>query len=70
VVVDGAVRDAGTLAQWRTSPSSPAGSRRAATGGRGVVINPIVRRRAYRPDLVIGDDDGPVFVPHAAAETR
>ncbi len=72
VVVDGAVRDTGTLAQW---PDFAVFSRWITPRGpssmeRGVVNGPIVFGGvAVSPhDLVIGDDDGLVFVPHAVAE--
>src|SRR5262245_17465252 len=72
VVVDGAVRDTGTLAQWPdfavftrwTTPRGPTSMERGAVNGAivfgGVPVSP--------HDLVIGDDDGLVFVPHALAE--
>jgi regulator of RNase E activity RraA len=72
VVVDGAVRDSGTLAQWTDfpvfarwiTPRGPTSMERGAVNGPivfgGVPVSPY--------DLVIGDDDGLVFVPHALAE--
>src|ERR1700752_2988169 len=72
VVVDGAVRDVGTLAQW---PDFPVFSRWIMPRGpssmeRGVVNGPIQFGGVpVSPhDLVLGDDDGLVFVPHALAE--
>jgi len=72
VVVDGAVRDTGTLAQW---PDFPVFSRWITPRGptsmeRGAVNGPIVFGGVpVAPhDLVIGDDDGLVFVPQALAE--
>jgi regulator of RNase E activity RraA len=73
VVVDGAVRDSGTLAQWADFPVfarwiTPRGP---SSMERGVVNGPIVFGgvQVSPHDLVIGDDDGLTFVPHAAAET-
>jgi 4-hydroxy-4-methyl-2-oxoglutarate aldolase len=72
VVVDGAVRDTGTLARWPdfavfsrwVTPRGPTSMERGAVNGPivfgGVPVSP--------NDLVIGDDDGLVFVPHALAE--
>ena len=74
VVVDGAVRDVGTVAQW---PDFAVFSRWVMPRGpssmeRGIVNGPIVFGGvAVSPgDLVIGDDDGLVFVPHALAEAK
>lgn len=74
VVVDGAVRDVGTLAQW---PDFAVFTRWVTPRGptsmeRGTVNAPIVFGGVpVAPyDLVIGDDDGLVFVPHALAETK
>jgi regulator of RNase E activity RraA len=73
VAVDGAVRDTGTLAQW---PDFAVFSRWITPRGpssmeRGVVNGPIVFGGVpvFPHDLVIGDDDGLVFVPRVAAET-
>jgi regulator of RNase E activity RraA len=72
VVVDGAVRDVGTLVQWPDfhvfshwiTPRGPSSMERGIVNGPivfgGVPVSP--------HDLVIGDDDGLVFVPHALAE--
>lgn len=71
VVVDGAVRDVGTLAQWNDfhvftrwiTPRGPSSMERGSVNEPvifgGVAVSPF--------DLVIADDDGLVFVPHAAA---
>jgi 4-hydroxy-4-methyl-2-oxoglutarate aldolase len=71
VLVDGAVRDVGTLAQWsdfhvfsrwitpRCSSSMERGSVNEPIVFGGVLVSPC--------DLVIADDDGLVFVPRAAA---
>ena len=73
VVVDGAVRDTGTLAGWSdfhvfsrwVMPRGPTSME------RGSVNEPIVFGGiAVRPfDLVVGDDDGLVIVPHGLAGT-
>jgi regulator of RNase E activity RraA len=72
VVVDGAVRDSGTLASWSdfavfarwVTPRGPSSMERGSVNGPamfgGVRVSPF--------DLVIGDDDGLVFVPRAQAE--
>ncbi|TCR70337.1 RraA family protein [Bosea sp. BK604] len=74
VVVDGAVRDIGPVSQWPdfvmfsrwVMPRGPSSMERGIVNGPivfgGVVVNPY--------DLVIGDDDGLVFVPHALAQTK
>jgi len=74
VVVDGAVRDVGPVSQWPdfvmfsrwVMPRGPSSMERGIVNGPivfgGVVVNPY--------DLVIGDDDGLVFVPHALAQTK
>jgi regulator of RNase E activity RraA len=74
VVVDGAVRDVGVVAQW---PDFMLFSRWVMPRGpssmeRGIVNGPIVFGGvSVSPnDLVIGDDDGLVFVPHALAEAK
>jgi regulator of RNase E activity RraA len=71
VVVDGAVRDVGTLAQWSDfhvfarwiTPRGPSSME------RGTVNEPVVFGGvAVSPcDLVVADDDGLVFVPNALA---
>jgi len=71
VLVDGAVRDVGTLAQWSDfhvfcrwiTPRGPSPMERGSVNEPivfgGVPVSPF--------DLVIADDDGLVFVPRAAA---
>lgn len=73
VVVDGAVRDVGTLAQW---PDFHVFSRWITPRGpssmeRGTVNEPVVFGGipVSPGDLVIGDDDGLVVVPRGLAET-
>jgi regulator of RNase E activity RraA len=74
VVVDGAVRDVGILSQWSDfhvfarwiTPRGPASMERGSVNET-VVVGGI----AVSPnDLVIGDDDGLVFVPRAVAEDQ
>ncbi|WP_119302785.1 RraA family protein [Dongia deserti] len=72
VVVDGAVRDVGTLAQWTDFPVftrwiTPRGPSSMEQGSVNepvvfgdVIVSPL--------DLVVADDDGIVFVPHALAQ--
>lgn len=74
VVVDGAVRDVGVVAQW---PDFMMFSRFVMPRGpssmeRGIVNGPIVFGGvSVSPhDLVVGDDDGLVFVPHGLAEAK
>jgi 4-hydroxy-4-methyl-2-oxoglutarate aldolase len=69
VVVDGAVRDVGTLASW---PDFPVFSRGRTPRGpssmeRGSVNAPVVvgGARVAPGDLVLGDDDGLVIIPSA-----
>lgn len=74
VVVDGAVRDVGPVSQWPdfvmysrwVMPRGPSSMERGIVNGPvvfgGVLVNPY--------DLVIGDDDGLVFVPHALAQAK
>lgn len=74
VVVDGAVRDVGVVAQWRdfamfsrwVMPRGPSSMERGIVNGPivfgGVSVSP--------HDLVVGDDDGLVFVPHALAQEK
>ena len=71
VLVDGAVRDVGTLSQWNDfhvfarwiTPRGPSSMERGSVNETiifgGVPVSPF--------DLVIADDDGLVFVPGAAA---
>jgi 4-hydroxy-4-methyl-2-oxoglutarate aldolase len=74
VVVDGAVRDVGVLAQWSDfhvfsrwiTPRGPSSMEHGTVNESvvfgGVTVSPY--------DLVIGDDDGLVFVPQGQAEER
>lgn len=71
VLVDGAVRDVGTLAQWNDFPVfarwiTPRGP---SSMERGSVNEPVVFGGvAVSPlDLVVADDDGVVFVPNSLA---
>ena len=73
-VVDGAVRDVGTLASW---PDFPVFSRGRTPRGpssmeRGAVNETVVfgGARVAPGDLVLGDDDGLVVVPRAEAAGR
>ncbi len=71
MLVDGAVRDVGTLAQWSDfhvfarwiTPRGPSSMERGSVNETiifgGVPVSPF--------DLVIADDDGLVFVPRAKA---
>lgn len=71
VVVDGAVRDVGTLASWPdffvfsrwVTPRGPSAMEHGSVNDTvvfgGISVTPF--------DIVIGDDDGLVFVPHALA---
>lgn len=73
VVVDGGVRDVTTVREWPDFHMFARWitSRGPTTFERGSVDEPIVFGGvAVAPrDLVIGDDDGLVFVPHALAAT-
>ncbi len=73
VVVDGGVRDVATIRSWPDFHmfSRWITSRGPTTMERGAVNEPIVFGDvAVSPgDLVIGDDDGLVFVPHDLAES-
>lgn len=72
VVVDGSVRDSGTFAQWNdfavfsrwTTPRGPSSMERGSVNETvifgGVSVSPF--------DLVIGDNDGLVFVPRSQVE--
>jgi regulator of RNase E activity RraA len=72
VVVDGAVRDSGTFAQWNDfavfarwiTPRGPSSMERGSVNETvifgGVPVSPF--------DLVIGDNDGLVFVPRARVD--
>lgn len=74
VVVDGAVRDAGTLAAWPDFPVFARGRtpRGPSSMERGAVNAPVVVGgvRVEPGDLVLGDDDGLVIVPRAEAAER
>ncbi|MEK0081988.1 RraA family protein [Benzoatithermus flavus] len=74
VVVNGAVRDTGRLARWQdfvvfTRHITPRGP---SSMDRGTVNDVIAfaGTRVAPHDLVIGDDDGLVVIPRAAAEAR
>jgi 4-hydroxy-4-methyl-2-oxoglutarate aldolase len=74
VVVDGAVRDVGTLASW---PDFPVFSRGCTARGpssmeRGAVNDTVIfgGARVSPGDLVLGDDDGLVVVPREKAAER
>src|SRR5918997_6783441 len=72
VIVDGAVRDAGVLSEWPDfavfsrwlTPRGPSSMERGSVNEPivfgGVPVSPF--------DLIIGDDDGIVIVPHERAE--
>ena len=74
VAVDGAVRDIGTLAAWSDFPVFCRGNtaRGPASMERGVVNDTIMFGgvRVSPRDLIIGDDDGLVVIPHGEAEAR
>jgi regulator of RNase E activity RraA len=74
VAVDGAVRDIGTLAGWSDFPVFCRGhtARGPASMERGAVNDTIMLGgvRVASRDLVIGDDDGLVVIPHGEAEAR
>ncbi len=74
VVVDGAVRDVGVVAQWPdfTMFSRWVMPRGPSSMERGIVNGPIVFGGvSVSPhDLVVGDDDGLVFVPHVLAQAK
>jgi 4-hydroxy-4-methyl-2-oxoglutarate aldolase len=74
VVVDGAIRDVATLAQWADFHvyTRFITSRGPSTMERGVVDAPVIFGGvAVEPrDLVLGDDDGLVIVPNALVESR
>ena len=74
VVVDGAVRDVGTLASWPDFPVFSRGStaRGPSSMQRGSVNGPVVFGgvRVEPGDLVLGDDDGLVVIPRGEAEAR
>jgi 4-hydroxy-4-methyl-2-oxoglutarate aldolase len=74
VVVDGPVRDVGTLASWSDFPVFGRGhtARGPSSMERGSVNEPVVFGgvRVEPGDLVLGDDDGLVVVPRGEAEAR
>jgi regulator of RNase E activity RraA len=74
VVVDGPVRDVGTLASWPDFPVFSRGStaRGPSSMERGSVNETVVLggARVSPGDLVLGDDDGLVLVPRGEAEAR
>jgi regulator of RNase E activity RraA len=74
VVVNGAVRDTGRLARWpdlvvfarHVTPRGPSSMDRGT-------VNDVIAfagTRVAPHDLVLGDDDGLVVIPHAEAEPR
>jgi 4-hydroxy-4-methyl-2-oxoglutarate aldolase len=71
VVVDGAVRDTGTLAQWDDfavftrwiTPRGPSSKERGSVNGAVMLGRAPVAPR----DLILGDDDGLVVIPNADA---
>lgn len=74
VVVDGAVRDVGTLAAWPDFPVFRRGNtaRGPSSMERGEVNGPVMLGGvAVAPgDLILGDDDGLVVIPQAEAPSR
>jgi regulator of RNase E activity RraA len=74
VVVDGAVRDVGTLASWPDFPVFSRGrtARGPASMERGSVNDTVVLGGVLVSpgDLVLGDDDGLVIVPRGEAAGR
>lgn len=74
VVVDGAVRDIGTLASWPNFPVFSRGNtaRGPSSMERGEVNGPVTLGGvSVTPgDLVLGDDDGLVVIPCREAEAR
>ena len=74
VVVDGAVRDVATLASWPDFPVFCRGvvARGPSSMAHGAVNAPVLFGSVpVAPgDLVLGDDDGLVFVPAAELSTR
>lgn len=74
VVVDGPVRDVGTLASWPDFPVFSRGNtaRGPSSMERGSVNEPVVFGGVpVSPgDLVLGDDDGLVVIPRRQAEAR
>jgi RraA family protein len=71
VVVDGAVRDVGTLASWPDFPVFARGStaRGPSSMERGEVNGPVTVGgvRVEPGDLILGDDDGLVVIPRGEA---
>lgn len=74
VVVDGAVRDTGTLTAWPDFPVFGRGRtpRGPSSMQKGAVNAPVTFGgvRVAPGDLVLGDDDGLVVVPHGEAADR
>lgn len=74
VVVNGAVRDSGTLMQWADFSVFARGvtARGPSSMDRGTVNEPIVfgNTPVAPNDLILGDDDGLVVVPRDEAEAR
>jgi RraA family protein len=72
VVVDGAVRDSGTLVQWSDFAVFARGvtPRGPSSMERGSVNEPVVLggTRVEPGDLILGDDDGLVVIPRADIE--
>jgi regulator of RNase E activity RraA len=71
IVVDGAIRDVGTLRKWGDCPIwARAATPRASPFKAGGEVNSVIScgSRIVRPgDLVIGDANGVVFIPIEAA---
>lgn len=74
IIVDGAVRDVGTLAAWSGFPVFSRGhtARGPSSMERGSVNGTVVFGgvRVSPGDLVVGDDDGLVIVPREEAAVR
>lgn len=74
VVVNGAVRDSGRLMQWpdfavfarHITPRGPSSMDRGIVDGAMAFAGVAVAPR----DLILGDDDGLVVIPHGEAEAR
>ena len=74
VVVNGAVRDSGRLMQWpdfavfarSITPRGPSSMDRGIVNGTMAFAGTLVAPR----DLILGDDDGLVVIPHGEAEAR
>lgn len=74
VVVDGAVRDSGRLMQWADFAvfARSVNPRGPSTMDRGSVNEPVAfgGARVAPGDIILGDDDGLVVIPHGEAEGR